>query len=330
MEKKKLKVAVAMGGYSSEYEISLKSGRTVVKHLSPDKYEVYPVVISPDHWYVDTGEETPDIDRSDFSFRKEGQKITFDMVFNAIHGHPGEDGVLPAYWEMLGIPHTSADFDKMALTFNKMYTLSVVKSYGIPVANSIYLNEKDEISPEEIIRKLGLPVFVKPNRAGSSYGISKVKDPGELLPAIEKAFREDKEVIIEEFIEGREFSVGVIKLNAHTEVFPITEIIPENEFFDFEAKYLGKAKEITPAEMSSAQRESIVETARKVYEVLDLNGVSRAEYIWRNGKPYFLEINMVPGLTEASILPQQIRAAGYSLSEVFDEIIHASLKKSKS
>ncbi len=316
-----------MGGFSSEYEISLQSGKTVVNNLNKEKYNVFPVIISPKEWYVQLPEGKFPVDRADFTWKKDGQIQKFDIVFNAIHGHPGEDGVLPAYWEMLGIPHTSSDFDKMALTFNKMYTLAAVKAYGITVARSIYLNMNDPVDPDEMIRQIGLPLFVKPNRAGSSYGISKVKTKEELLPALNYAFKEDKEIIIEEFLEGREFSVGVIKLNGKTEVFPITEIISENEFFDYEAKYLGKAQEITPAELDETTRSKIIETARRVYDVLDLNGVSRAEYILRNGIPYFLEINMVPGLTEASILPQQIRAAGHRLSDVFDEIIQASLQR---
>ncbi len=325
----KKKVAVVMGGYSSEFEISLKSGQTVLNSLPQEKYEVFPVVISRYSWYYDNGSDRKEIDRSDFSLTLNGKRITFDVIFNAIHGHPGEDGVLPAYWEMLGIPHTSSDFDKMALTFNKMYTLAAVRAYGIPTARSVYLHKNDPVDVEKIVEKLGLPLFVKPNKAGSSYGISKVKREEELMQAVRHALEEDDNVLIEEFIEGREFSVGVIKLNGQAEVFPVTEIISENEFFDYEAKYLGKAKEITPAGIDHVTEKKIKETAQKVYEVLDLDGVSRAEYILRGGVPYFLEINMVPGLTEASILPQQIRAAGKTLSSVFDEIIENSIRKKR-
>jgi len=315
-----------MGGYSSEHEISLKSGQTVLKHLPSDKYDVYPVIIAREGWYLERNNRKFRVDKNDFSIMLPEGKLSFDFVFNAIHGHPGEDGALPAYWEMLGIPHSSADFDKMALTFNKMYSISVVRAYGIPTAKSVFLHKNDPVDPETLIRQIGLPLFVKPNKAGSSYGISKVKRPEELLPAIEYAFTEDDEILIEEFLDGREFSVGVIKLNGKAEVFPVTEIIPENEFFDYEAKYLGKAKEITPARIPKELKMRIENTARRVYEVLDLDGVSRAEYIVRDGIPYFLEINMVPGLTEASILPQQIRAAGKTLARVFDEIIQNNLK----
>ena len=310
-----------MGGYSSEYEISLKSGQTVMTHLPKDKYEVYAVHIRKDNWVAVIDKQEYPIDKNDFSFTKNGQKINFDVVFNAIHGHPGEDGAILAYFEMLGIPHTSASFDKMALTFNKKNTLAVVRSYGIPTAKSFFLHQQDTVNLDEIVSQIGLPCFVKPNRAGSSYGISKVYDKTELQPAIDKAFKEDKEIIIEAFLEGRELSIGVIKYKGHIKVLPITEIISENDFFDYEAKYLGKSQEITPANIPEEIAARARTTAARVYEVLDLNGVSRAEYIVVNGVPHFLEINMVPGLTAASIFPQQALAAGLSLSELFENAI---------
>jgi len=310
-----------MGGYSSEYEISLKSGQTVVTHLPKDKYEVYAVHIRKDNWVAVIDKQEYLIDKNDFSFTKNGQKINFDVVFNAIHGHPGEDGAILAYFEMLGIPHTSASFDKMALTFNKKNTLAVVRSYDIPTAKSVFLHQQDTFNLDEIITQIGLPCFVKPNRAGSSYGISKVYDKTELQPAIDKAFKEDKEIIIEAFLEGRELSIGVIKYKGQIKVLPITEIISENDFFDYEAKYLGKSQEITPADIPEEIATRARMTAARVYEVLDLNGVSRAEYIVVNGVPHFLEINMVPGLTAASIFPQQAVAAGLSLSELFENAI---------
>jgi len=319
------KVAVIMGGYSSEYEISLQSGQTVVDNLPADKYEVYPVHIRRDEWVlVQNGKEYP-IDKNDFSADINGQKITFDVVFNAIHGNPGEDGAILAYFEMLGIPHTSATFDKMALTFNKKNTIAVVRSYGIPTAKSVFLHIKDRIDLDEIIDEVGLPCFVKPNRAGSSYGISKVYTKEELTPAIALAFKEDKEIIIEAFLDGRELSVGVIKYKGIVKVLPITEIISENDFFDYEAKYLGKSQEITPADIPADIRQRTEETAARVYEVLDLDGVSRAEYIVVNGIPHFLEINMVPGLTEASIFPQQAVTAGLTLQELFVNAIEMAL-----
>ncbi len=323
------KVAVIMGGYSSEFDISIQSGHTVIKNLPKDKYEVYEVHITKDGWFVVKNHQKYPIDKNDFTTKIDGQKIHFDVVFNAIHGTPGEDGAILAYFEMLGIPHTSAAFDKMALAFNKKNTLSVVRSYGIPTAESVFLHHKDPIHVDQIIDKTGLPCFVKPNRAGSSYGISKVYKKEELMPAIELAFKEDKEIIIEAFLDGREFSIGVIKYKGKIKVLPITEIISENDFFDYEAKYLGKSQEITPADLPENTRQKTEETAARVYEVLDLDGISRAEYILVNDTPYFLEINMVPGLTEASIFPQQAVAAGLSLQELFVNAIEMAKKTKK-
>jgi len=322
----KKNVAVIMEGFSSEAEVSVKSGQTVINHLPKEKYWPYAVHITKELWFVrDASGEYP-IDKNDFSFVKNGKKIKFDVVFNAIHGTPGEDGAILPYFEMLNIPHTSAAFDKMALTFNKKNTIAVLRSYGLPTGKSVFLHKNDKINLSQIENEIGFPLFIKPNRAGSSYGISKVYNKEEVFPAIEKAFKEDKEIIIEEFLDGREFSVGVIKYKGETKVLPITEIISENDFFDFEAKYLGKSKEITPAEIPHEVRNKIEQTAQKVYEVLDLKGISRAEYILVGEVPYFLEINMVPGLTEASIFPQQAAAAKISLSELFDNAIQMALK----
>jgi len=315
-----------MGGFSSEHDISIKSGMTVIKNLSKEKYDAYAVHIRKDEWVVVKENKEYPIDKNDFSTTINGKKINFDVVFNAIHGTPGEDGAILPYFEILGIPHTSAMFDKMALTFNKKNTIAVLKSYGIPVADSVFLHLNDTIDLDKIIKQIGLPLFVKPNRAGSSYGISKVYTKEELQPAIEKAFKEDKEIIIEAFLDGREFSVGVIQYKGKTKVLPITEIISENDFFDFEAKYLGKSQEITPADIDEKTQKTIEKVAQKVYEVLDLKGVSRAEYILVKGTPYFLEINMVPGLTEASIFPKQAVAAGLSLQELFENAIEMALK----
>ena len=317
----KKNVAVIMEGFSSESDVSVKSGHTVMQHLPKNKYNPYAIHITKDAWYMkdETGEYP--VDKNDFSVMKNGDKISFDVVFNAIHGTPGEDGAILPYFEMLGIPHTSAAFDKMALTFNKKNTIAVLRSYGVPTGKSIFVHKNDSIDLKQIEKEIGFPLFVKPNRAGSSFGISKVYNKEEMMPAIEKAFKEDKEIIIEEFLDGREFSVGVIKYKGKTKVLPITEIISENDFFDYEAKYLGKSQEITPADIPAAIENKIAETAQKVYEVLDLKGISRAEYIVVGGTPFFIEINMVPGLTEASIFPQQAAAANIPLSELFDNAI---------
>lgn len=322
----KKNIAIVMGGYSSEVAISLGSGEVVHKHLNRNKYTPYSVHIVTEGWYVKEGETTYTIDKNDFSFIKNGKKIVFNCVFNAIHGHPGENGSLLAYLELLGLPHTSAPFYQMALTFNKRDTLSVVTHYNIPTATSVFLNTGDTIDTEAILKKIGLPCFVKPNNAGSSFGISKVYTKEALLPAIEKAYKEDKEILIESFLDGMEVSVGVIEYKNEIVVLPITEIVSENDFFDYEAKYLGKSQEITPARLTNLQEEKIRAIAKKVYRILQIRGFSRSEFIMVNDEPHFLEINTVPGLTEASILPQQAARYGISLEDLFDNTITQALQ----
>lgn len=320
-------VAIIMGGYSSEYKISLSSGNVVYQNLDPSKYIGYRIHILKDKWvYVSTDNTEYPIDKSDFSVNIEGKKTTFDVVFNAIHGTPGEDGLLQAYFELLGIKQTSCDYYQAALTFNKRDTLSVLKPYGIKTATSHYLNLGDEINVDEILKNIGLPCFVKPNKSGSSFGISKVKTIEEFLPAIEMAYKEDDEIIIESFLDGIEVSVGVISYKGATKVLPITEIVSDNDFFDYEAKYLGKSKEITPARISEEIKQKIELVAKKAYEVLKMRGFSRSEFIIVNDEPFMLEINTVPGLTNESILPQQAREAGISLPELFENAIEEALK----
>ena len=316
-----------MGGYSSEYEISLKSGQVVYKHLDRAKYTPYKVHIFKNKWVLVENDKEYTIDKDDFSANIEGQKITFDCVFNAIHGTPGEDGKLLAYFELLEIPHTSAPSYQMALTFNKRDTLSVVRPYGIKTATSYYLNQGDAINEGEIIEKVGLPCFVKANRAGSSFGVTKVYEKAKLMEAIHIAFKEDDEVIIESFLNGTEVSVGVITFKGKTKVLPITEIVSDNDFFDYEAKYLGQSQEITPARLSKEDENRVNEVAKKAYEALRMKGFSRSEYILVHGEPYMLEMNTVPGLTEASILPQQAAKAGISLAELFENAIEESFDK---
>ena len=317
-----------MGGYSSEVEISLQSGNVVYQHLDKDKYNLFQLHILKDKWvYVDENKTEHPINVGDFTTTVNGYKIKFDCIFNAIHGHPGEDGVILAYFELRGIKHTSAPFYQMAVTFNKRDTLSFLKPYGIYIAESHYINKGDEIDTETIIKKVGLPCFVKPNRGGSSFGVTKVKKQGELLPAIEKAFEEDKEILIEGFLDGIEISVGVIEYDEKVKVLPITEIVSENEFFDYDAKYLGKSQEITPARISDIQNKNVVKASEKIYKSLNLSGLSRADFIIVGDIPYFIEMNMVPGITTESILPKQAKAAGISLKELFGSTIEAALKK---
>ena len=317
-----------MGGYSSEYEISIQSGNVVYENLNPEKYNRYRILILPEKWvYLDENDVEHPVNVSDFTAVVNGYKIRFDGVFNAIHGHPGEDGVLLAYFDLIGIKHTSAPFYQMAITFNKRDTLSFVKPYGIHTAESVYLNSGDQIDVEKITGKVGLPCFVKPNHGGSSFGVTKVKTTEELIPAIDKALKEDPEILIESFLDGIEVSVGVIQYKGETLVLPITEIVSENEFFDYEAKYLGKSEEITPARLTGVQQNNTRNAALKIYRSLNLSGLSRADFIIVGDTPYFIEMNMVPGITAESILPKQARAAGISLGELFENAVETALKK---
>ncbi len=323
----KKNIAIVMGGFSSEVNISLTSGNVVYNHLDKEKYTPFRVHILKEKWVaLDDEENEYLINKNDFSFVLNNKVIIFDCVFNAIHGNPGENGELLAYFNLIGIKHTSAPFYQMALTFNKRDTLSVVKEYGIKTAISIYLNKGDIVNLDEIIDKVGLPCFIKPNNAGSSYGISKAHTKEDILPAIETAYKEDSEILIESFLDGVEVSVGVIQYKGETKVLPITEIVSENDFFDYEAKYEGKSQEITPARISSEEQSKVEVIAEKVYKILNMSGFSRSEFIFVNGEPHFLEMNTVPGLTEDSILPQQAKAAGISLSELFENAIESAIR----
>lgn len=316
-----------MGGYSSEVEISIKSGNVVYKNIDSNKYNAYRVLILKEKWVLlDENDTEYPIDKNDFSATINTTNIIFDCVFNAIHGTPGENGIILGYFDLIGLNHTSAPAYQMALTFNKRDTLSVVSKYGIPTATSIYLNKGGKIDTQEIIKKVGLPCFIKPNNAGSSFGISKVHSEKEIVPAIEKAYQEDTEILIESFLEGIEVTVGVINYQGKIKVLPITEIVSENDFFDYEAKYLGKSQEITPARINKQQEEKVREIAKKVYQILNMSGFSRSEYIFVNDEPHFLEMNTVPGLTEASILPQQVNQDGISLADLFSNAIETALK----
>ena len=315
-------IAIIMGGYSSEYQISLKSGEVVYQFLDRTKYNAFRIHISKEKWvYVDDNQNEFPIDKNDFSVTANGIKYIFAVVFNAIHGTPGEDGLIQAYFELLGLPQTSCDYYQAALTFNKRDLLSVLKPYGINSAMSYYLNKGDEINTDEIVKKVGLPCFVKPNKSGSSFGISKVKTANELPIAIEMAYKEDNEIIIESFLDGTEVSVGVINYQGTITVLPITEIVSENDFFDYEAKYLGKSQEITPARISAELTEKVNIIAKRAYEILKMKGFSRSEFILVDGEPYMLEMNTIPGLTTESLIPQQAKAAGISLEDLFSNAI---------
>jgi len=323
----KKNIAIIMGGFSSEYEISLKSGNVVFEALDTNKYNPYRVHIFKDKWvYVDSNNVEYAINKNDFSVTVANQKIAFDCVFNAIHGAPGEDGYMQAYFDLINMPQTSCGMYQASVTFNKRDCLSILKPYGIKTAESFYINFGDTINEEAIVDKVGLPCFVKANKAGSSFGITKVYKKEDLQNAIDVAFKEDDEIIIESFLDGTEVSVGVIKYKGKTKVLPITEIVSKNDFFDYKAKYLGESEEITPARISKEQEIKVNKVAKKVYDVLKMTGFSRSEYIFKDGEPHLLELNTVPGLTKESILPQQAAQAGISLPELFDNAIEEALQ----
>ena len=321
-------IAIIMGGYSSEYKISLTSGNVVYQFLDKTKFNGFRIHIFREKWvFVDDKDHEFPIDKNDFSVTVNGTKINFDAVFNAIHGTPGEDGLLQAYFELLNIPQNSCDYYQAALTFNKRDLLSVLKPYGIKTAKSYYLNLGDEINENLILKTVGLPCFVKPNKSGSSFGISKVKTKEELSFAIANAYKEDNELIIESFLDGTEVSVGVINYKGVITVLPITEIVSENDFFDYEAKYLGKSQEITPARISEEMTAKVSAVAKKAYEVLKMSGFSRSEFIIVDNEPHMLEMNTIPGLTTESLIPQQAKAAGISLEDLFTNAIELALAK---
>ncbi|MBU2950260.1 D-alanine--D-alanine ligase [Tamlana agarivorans] len=322
----KKNIAIIMGGYSSEYKISLTSGNVVYETLDQSKYTAYRIHIFKDKWvYVDANNNEHPVDKNDFSISAQGKKITFDCVFNAIHGSPGEDGYMQGYFKLLNLPHTSCDMYQAGITYNKRDLLSILKPYGIKTAESFYLNLGDTVDADAIISKVGLPCFVKANKAGSSFGVSKVHKKEALQSAVDVAFKEDDEIIIESFLDGTEVSVGVISYKGEVIVLPITEIVSENDFFDYEAKYEGKSQEITPARLTKAQEAQVNKEAKKVYEVLKMKGFSRSEFIFKDGEPHLLEMNTIPGLTRESILPQQAAAANIPLADLFANAIEEAL-----
>ena len=324
----KKSVAVVMGGYSDEYVVSLKSGQLIYDSLDRDLYDVYKVVILKDEWYF-SGENDKKyaVNKGDFSVTLDDKTLKFDICFNIIHGTPGENGILQAYWDAIGQKYTGCDFYQSALTFNKKDTLAVLSKYGIPSAKSVYLRKGEEINVDEIVENLGLPVFVKPNQSGSSLGISKVKDKSELIAATEVAFKEDDEILIESFLDGMEVSVGVIDYKGETIVLGITEIVPQNEFFDYEAKYEGASEEITPARIDDETRIRVEEISKRAYNSLGMSGFSRSEFILMDGIPYMLEMNTNPGFSPASILPQQAKIYGISIKDLCGNEVEKALHK---
>lgn len=319
-----IKIALVTGGLSGEAQISYKSAVTVGNNIDRDKFDVYRIDINESGWwYEPVNGEKSKVNRDDFSVSDNGNTIHFDAVLLCIHGTPGEDGKLQGYFDMLHLPYTSCDAATSALTFNKRYTVAVAAFGGIHVAKSMHLFKHTPVTPEEILAQLKLPVFVKPNNGGSSIGMSKVSEAGALQAALDKAFKEDTQVLVEEFISGREFTIGVFKNKNEVMVLPITEIVTHNEFFDFEAKYQGKSEETTPAKIDDTMQQSLEAAAKRAYELLNCRGVVRIDFIYdtNTGKPYMLEVNTVPGQSDASVIPQQVRAMGWSLKDFYTAVI---------
>ncbi len=322
-----MNVAVVMGGYSDESVISLRSGQLILKQLDKTKYHAFEVHILSDEWYSLIDAKKYPINKADFTVSIDDQIIKFDVAINTIHGTPGEDGHMQAYWELIDLPYSGCNYYQSSLTFNKRDTLSVLSKFSIPKANSIYISKGDVIDANKIQSELGLPFFVKPNQSGSSLGVSMVSTLDDLPKALDFAFAEDNDILIESYLNGTEVSVGVLNYNGKTTVLGITEIVSQNAFFDYEAKYLGKSNEITPARISSELEALVIETAKKVYESLGMTGFSRTDFIIMDGIPHFIEINTNPGLSPQSIFPQQAAHANIAFSDLLDNEIKLALQK---
>lgn len=326
----KKKIALLAGGYSGEHVISIGSAATVEKWLDQERYDIYKIVITRDGWrYTAASGEELEVDKNDFSITVDGENIHFDAVFTAVHGSPGEDGRMQGYFEMLGIPYTGCNAIVSALTFNKSYCNGVVKALGtVAVADSVRLVKGEPYSIGAILDNIKLPLFVKPAESGSSLGVSKVKDVAELMPAIETAFREDKQVLIEQGISGRELSIGVYRDNGRVQALPPTEIQTDREFFDYEAKYTaGASRELTPAPITDKVLQDLQAKATFLYSQLSCRGVVRMDFILQAETDvlYFLEVNTMPGQSEASIVPQQVREAGMSLTDFYGALLEEAL-----
>lgn len=323
----KLNIAVIAGGDSSEFVVSVKSGANVYKAIDTEKYNPWLVQLRGKEWIVlQNDTKIADIDKSDFSFLLNSEKITFAYAYITIHGTPGEDGILQGYFDLLNIPYSTCNVHSSSLTFNKWFCNNYLRNFGIKMAQSIKISKGEKIDPEKITEKLGLPVFIKPNAGGSSFGITKVKTRQEIETAIKKAWEESNEALIEQFIDGKEFTCGLVKINNKKTIFPVTEVLPKNEFFDFEAKYTpGAAEEITPARLPKDLFEKCQEISSEVYDLCQCAGIVRVDFILKEKEFYFLEVNTTPGMTATSFIPQQIAAMGLTLKEVITQIIDDKL-----
>lgn len=321
-------IALLEGGYTRESVISIQSADTIYKHIDHDLFDVYRVKILPQEWQVLVDEQWNDIDRADFSFIKKGEKVKFDAVFNMVHGNPGENGIIQAYFDLLNLPYTGGDVLNMALTFNKKATTTALGYRGFKVAKSIALRKGQSYKLNELSVNLQLPLFVKPNTAGSSLGISKVTKWNEIETAVISAFEQSNEVIIEEMLVGTEVTSGVIKLNGKITALPVTEIVSANDFFDYDAKYEAEStQEITPARISKELYEKVQHTAELVYDALNCAGFVRIDFIIQNDEACIIEVNTIPGMSKRSLVPQQMAYANISLTNFITDLLTDILPK---
>jgi len=317
-----MNIAIFTGGDSSEYVISIKSARQVLKWLEAAGHSCYLVEVKRDKWTVHLGKKRVPMDKNSFSFLVEEEKVTFDFIWNSIHGTPGEDGKLQGFFDMMGLPYSSSNLFSSALTFDKYTCKSFLKQHDILTPEASLVRKELETDLEAVAEIVGFPCFVKPNNGGSSFGTSKVVRLEELQPALEEALQEDREAIVERYIKGTEVTCGLMKRGEDFTLFPITEIIPENEFFDYESKYtVGKAKEITPARIDDDISKKCQEMAMAIYKLCNCSGIIRVDFIIKGNQVYFLELNSIPGMTEESIVPKQVRSMGLKMETVLQQVI---------
>jgi len=323
----KKNIAIVAGGDSSELEVSLKSASGLNSFMDKDRYNIFIVTIVGKIWQVElSGDEKIAIDKNDFSFSKNGVKTFFDFAYITIHGTPGENGILQGYFDLIGLPYSCCGVLSAALTFNKFTCNTYLKSFGVKVAESLVLRAGQTVTEKEVADKIGFPCFVKPNVGGSSFGVTKVKTIDQVQPAIARAFAEGAEVMIEAFLEGTEITCGIYKTSSKAQVLPVTEVVSENEFFDFDAKYKGQVQEITPARISTSLTERVQKLTSAIYDILGCKGIVRIDYIISEGEVInLLEVNTTPGMTTTSFIPQQVAAAGLDIKDVMTEIIENEL-----
>lgn len=324
----KKNIAVVYGGDSSEYVVSVQSGKNVCQSIDQDLFKPWMVELRGLEWKIIVdGEKIAEVDKGDFSFSLDGQRIRFDYAYIIIHGTPGEDGILQGYFDLLKVPYSSCGVHASALTFNKFFCSNYLRNFGVPLAKSVLVKKGQSKDIRGLVNETGLPAFVKPNAGGSSFGVTKVKSVEALDAAIEKAWEENSDALVEEFIDGKEFTCGLVKLKDQEFIFPVTEVLPKNEFFDYEAKYTkGMTDEITPARISPELTRDIQQLASKIYDLCSCEGIVRIDFILKNGQFYFLEVNTTPGMTATSFIPQQIAAMGKDLKAMLTLIIRDKLK----